>query len=77
MDALALKLMFDSLKPIASSCPGLVPGIHAAPRYRLLKGWRGVAAWVTGTSPVMTFPEEGVRNTGLEGSLTRSYGMAG
>jgi hypothetical protein len=34
--------------------PGLVPGIHAVRRPPTFEGWCGGAAWMTGTSPVMT-----------------------
>jgi len=35
--------------------PGLVPGIHALRRRLTSEGFYGVAAWMAGTSPAMTY----------------------
>jgi hypothetical protein len=34
--------------------PGLVPGTHAAPFFKIFKAGCGGAAWMAGTSPAMT-----------------------
>jgi hypothetical protein len=51
--------------------PRLDPGIHAAPFRINLKRVRSVAAWITGSSPVMTLlsstiPGQKARRTALE-----------